>query len=241
MNIHRFESEFINDLESFIKTPIQFVPLGVWNQCALATPERHLANAAAENIYQNTAIHLLETQNYHFELISSFLNIPIVFNGELSIDPIKEQIWLFGYKWMKIYYDLLSSASIYNSEFYRCNHDKFMNLLTQMCISNPLYRSSFEDALKFWIPNNHLFAFTDDGAGVFGVDAMTSEIGDMPQPPPTDNPAKTPHVPSKRRLILIARSNPAERNKTRRNHGNLDRSLPNGNRGKLILGRKSVA
>jgi hypothetical protein len=157
MRIVNLHDEFTKDLESFVKTPIQIPFLEEWNPKKVAAPERHLS-LGKDRGSVDLLIYTLENENETLENISSLLRIFLdrkVLRGA-KIDPVKEQIWLFGQKWFSVYYELLTEAEIIRSEFFRNHHDDFLNILRQMLQVNPKKRISFLEALIAWHPASYL-------------------------------------------------------------------------------------
>ena len=157
MRISTFHKEFTKDLESFLHNPIQISPLGEWDPEKPAAPERHILNGSHHPISIDILIYTLERENIAFEQISSLLRIYLdrkVMRNLKKIDPVKEQIWLFAYKWFSAYYDILTDPDILKSEFYRTHHDDFLNVLRKMLDLQPRRRISFYLALKEWNPSS---------------------------------------------------------------------------------------
>ena len=156
MRIHTFHTDFTNDLQSFVKDPVQFVPLIEWNPEKVASPERHLFNGIAINIPFDIQVYTLEKENEMFEQISSMLRIYLdrtILRGLTKIDAVKEQVWLFGAKWLSIYYELLTDPEILKSEFYKNYHDDFLSIVGKMLDMNPRKRITFIQALRLWNPS----------------------------------------------------------------------------------------
>jgi len=155
MRIATFHAEFTSDLESFVKNPIQIPTITVWNPELTASPERHLHLGKTVNLTTEVQIYTLEKENEAFDHISSLLRIYLdrkVLRNNPKLDPVREQIWLFGYKWLEQYYTLLTEPDILKSEFYRRYHDDFLSLLGKMLETNPKHRISFSHALTEWHP-----------------------------------------------------------------------------------------
>jgi len=156
MRIHTFHTDFTSDLQSFVKDPVQFVPLIEWNPEKVASPERHLFNGLAINVPFDIQVYTLEKENESFDQISSMLRIYLdrtILRTLTKIDVVKEQVWLFGAKWLSIYYELLTDAEILKSEFYKNYHDDFLSIIGKMLDMNPRKRISFIQALRLWNPS----------------------------------------------------------------------------------------
>ena len=228
MSISTFHSEFTKDLESFVKTPIQIAPISAWSPYAVAAPERHVRYGTD---YEPDAIlHVLQSHTAT-EMIESMLRIYMTsktLESLQTIDPVKEQVWLFGYKWLSTYYNRLVEPNVTRSEFYRVYHDSFLSLLRTMLQVNPTHRVTFVQVLRQWCPENPLLqevplivpkdpeqrsplreSTTDSSETVPGTSfrPTTSVVASSVDAPPG----------IKHRLVLVRPSDSEERNKTRRN------------------------
>lgn len=226
MSISTFHSEFTKDLESFVKTPIQIAPISAWSPHAVAAPERHVRYGTE---YEPDAIlHVLQSHTAT-EMIESMLRIYMTsktLESLQTINPVKEQVWLFGYKWLSTYYNRLVESNVTRSEFYCVYHDSFLSLLRTMLQVNPAYRVTFVQALRQWCPENPLLQEVPL--------IITKEQEQEPEPRAplrestlgsseksvsgTSSVVGSSHVDGvKRRLVLVRPSDSEERNKTRRN------------------------
>lgn len=161
MRISTLRQDFINDLESFVKNPIQIQSLTEWNPKKVASPERHLLLGRGREETLDIQIYTLETENEAFDQISSLLRIYLdrkTIRTLTKIDPVKEQVWLFAQKWFSVYYELLTEPDILKSEFFRTYNDDFLILLGSMLTINPKKRITFIQALETWYPSSSLFA-----------------------------------------------------------------------------------
>jgi hypothetical protein len=242
MNIHTFAAEFTKDLESFVRTPLQITPLEAWDPRKQAAPERHAACGAAAGISTNDQIYMLETQNRAFEIIESMLRIFLTPKTYVStLDPVKEQVWLFGCRWLEIYYGLLTEPTILRSEFYRKDHERFLELLRRMLHPVPTLRARFIDILRAWDSTNTLLtADVSETSGAFVVPSATLPVNDGFVPVSAlGNPSmsvpqvqvqgghqtaaqqQAPQVPQgTQRLVLAPRAGHGEHNKTRKSPRN---------------------
>ncbi len=231
MNINTLYVDFTNDLESFVKAPIQIEPLVAWNPRKPASPERHAVNGLDARIGKDTQIYMLETQNKAFEIIESMVRIFMnVKSYDLEpIDPVKEQVWLFGYKWLESYYGLLADPHVMRSEFYKKEHDRFLALLKKCLAIKASSRITFVDALREWYPKSDLLKDSSDDEDDESADASfaakAKKNDDLSKTPPVVLPVtqvavSPPTVSSstvKRRLVLTVSRDPEGRSKTRRN------------------------
>jgi len=225
MLIHALYNEFTNDLESFVKLPIQIEPLSTWDARLVAAPERHAFNGVSANISPADQIYMLETQNKAFEMIESMVRVFLstnVYKKLGAIDPVKEQVWLFGHKWLDIYYEMLAEPHILRSEFYRKEHEKFMGLLGKLLCMVPAQRPTFMDALRIWYPTSELLKEArDDSSEKDDLAKKLPEVLSVPHERPPQ-PCLSVAAPSlqRPRLVLTGSRDPAGHNKTRRNRRN---------------------
>ena len=239
MNINTFQIDFTSDLESFVKNPIQFEPQTVWSPRKATAPERHYALATAAHVPITTQTYLLESQNAAIEDIQSLLHIvwsPVQYEQCTTIHPIREQVWLFGYKWLAEYLKLLSEPYILRSEFYRTDHDRFVLLLGSMLQTLPRRRVTFIEALRKWEPRNSTLLPIDSEPVSAAAESAVLTPAAAADPPSVavavvvaDDPATTdqlqhpektdhPQQPAQhRRLILIQSRDFVGRRKTRKN------------------------
>ena len=195
-----FGEEFSTALERAVQNPIQQVPLDKWSPRGVACPERHVVNGQAAGFTMEDMLCALEQQNRMFEIVASmcrvYLNIRVL---ATTIDPVKEQVWLFAAHWLERYYELLSNPFIMRSDFYRSDNERFLALLRQMLQVSPSNRITFIEALRIWDPKHVSLRSDESSAAV------------------SDDPATTDPRPLTRRLVLAPRVGLAGRNKTRKN------------------------
>jgi hypothetical protein len=209
MDIDSFPTEFTNDLESFVKNPIQFNPITVWDERRVAAPERHFANGLRESFSPTTIAFLLEQHNPAFQKIEDMLQLFFQsdsYTANNTIEHEKEQCWLFGWKWLDIYYNLLLSPNILKSVFYKYDNNRFLSLLHKLLHPEPSQRSKFRDVLEVWYPDSALLKPVE--FAIFDTD--TTAI-----PPPT-LPVEIP--PVKKRLVIKACEENEGLKKTRKNN-----------------------
>jgi len=217
MKIATFADEFTIDLESFVKNPIQIVPLSTWSPRKPAAPERHAYLGQLASVAIETQIYMLEEQNHAFNTIESMLRIFLSakqYQTLLSPDVVKEQVWLFAYKWFSAYYDLLTEPGILTSSFYKKEHDRFLSLLGSMLVVNPGKRATFLSALRTWFPESELVRITDS------YESSEEDVVTAPSVaiPPSAPVVSVAHAESKKtRLVLKPPRDHEERNKTRKN------------------------
>ena len=245
MKIATFGDDFTKDLESFVKNPIQMEPSSSWNPRKPAAPERHMLLGKAANIALDTQIYMLEEQNHAFSTIESMLRIFTSAKQLQSLpapDVIKEQVWLFAYKWFSAYYDLLTEPGVLQSAFYKKEHDRFLGLVGSMLLVNPGKRATFVSALRVWYPTSVLLQVRDDEFAEAPVESVTAQppssipplaptvffaptesvVSLPPSAPLPSAPAVSvsPAASKKTRLVLARPLYPEGRNKTRKNDRN---------------------
>ena len=154
MNIDSFPIEFTKDLESFVKNPIQFTPLTAWDERRVAAPERHVQNGIRESYSLTTIAFALEQHNPAFQTIDNLLQISYSPWKERPVDPLQEQYWLFGWKWLDTYRRMLESPNILKSVFYRYEHTRFLSIIRTLL--HPTMRSDFRTVLQSWYPQSAL-------------------------------------------------------------------------------------
>lgn len=247
MNISTFASEFLADLEARVQQPFGESPLETWDPRKPAAPERHAALGKAAGIQTEHQHYMLEQQNHLFEIIESMLRIFLtvkMYSTATSIDPVKEQVWLFGSKWLTTYYGLLTEPTILRSEFYKKENERFLDLLRQMLQPLPAQRARFIDILRTWDPTNRLLipatvVVSDVGAApnVSGASVVPSATANPSMIAPStvvqnsldlhpllqqqlETPVPVPAPPVRQRLVLAPRTCHGGRNKTRKNQHN---------------------
>ena len=247
MNIDTLNNDFTNDLESFVKNPFQMEPVDRWDPTQPSAPERHVAFGKKESISQERLLSALQRSPWA-EMIESMVRVYITANlvGTLEeIDPIKEQVWMVGYKWLSRYYELLTEPGVMRSEFFRQQNDRFLILLKSMVAVHPGNRVTFVNALRAWCANSDVLRAEEPllmpapravvEEPVSGVGASSSTTCETERPaavetvasetsaaPPAETETETSVIPpvSKPRLVLTRPSDSEERNKTRRNRHN---------------------
>lgn len=214
MSISTFGADFTQDLELSVKNPICSDVLEEWEPRKPATPERHYMLGKAAGLSLDTILHALEQQNSAFEIVESMLRIYLTQKSFSStLDPVKEQVWLFGHKWLQTYYECLKTPTILRSDFYKHDHERFLGLLKKLMANQPQHRITFVQALRLWDPTNALLRPDDDDASVSDDHATTTQQASVVHPAVPLSPALAPA----RRLVLAQRHDPAGHNKTRRN------------------------
>ena len=236
MNIDSFPADFTTDLESFVKTPIQFTPLTAWDERRIAAPERHFFNGVRDTLSPTTISFLLENHNPAFSVIENLLQIfinPSVYASQTAIDVEKEQIWLFGWHWLNAYYNLLMNPTVVRSMFYKYENSRFISLMRQLLHPDPSKRITFQNALELWYPQSILckkpepvnFAIFDESENdsPSTIDPAPAVHTSAHDSSACDPPPSVPSLPlpaPRRRLVLKQSEFAEERNKTRKNYRN---------------------
>jgi hypothetical protein len=153
-----FEAEFLHDLELFVRNPIQIEPIESWDPRQTAAPERHYMLGKLAHTSVDSQVYMLR-DNYAFQDIESILHISFhavdyAECGGTTVHPVKEQVWLFGYKWLEKYLAFIAKPGAMKKEFYRQHNDRFLEVLGSFLVYNPNERITFYDALRFWNPQH---------------------------------------------------------------------------------------
>jgi len=163
----RFDSDFLEDLESFVgNTATKFKIPVEWNASRAHAPERHLALGKQIGIPIEAIAYQLMNHNDAFEKIGQMLRIYFTratfpsFKKEPIVEEA-EQVWMFGWNWFSKYYELLLDVATLRSDFYRTKHSSFLALLTDLLAFDPAGRPSFCEALERWYPQSDLLKKED--------------------------------------------------------------------------------
>jgi len=220
---HQFEKELVSFLEQHTQDPFRATPLDTWNPRKTASPERHVQLGLLNGNTINQIRTLLETQNSSFNDIESLLGIRYAAK-EYTLHPIAEQVWLWGYHTLQKYMQLLTMPGAMRSNFYRVNHDRFLDLLRTACRMQIHERPTFYMLYKTWagvtapILENVVTPLT---SGIL-TDETKTDDGDattdlVPTQPVILQSCEPPRSGASR-LVLAVRSSHEGRSKTRRNH-----------------------
>lgn len=153
-----FECDFLQDLEAHVKNPIQIEPLDKWDPRQTAAPERHYMLGKLARISVDSQVFMLR-DNYAFQDIESILHMSfnaVEYSECTELHPVKEQVWLFGYKWLEKYLKFLAMPGSMRKEFYRRHNDRFLEILGCFLTYTPHERITFYDALRQWDPQHAL-------------------------------------------------------------------------------------
>ena len=184
-----FEAEFLHDLESFVRNPIQIEPAESWDPRQTAAPERHYMLGVGAHKSVDSQVYMLR-DNYAFQDIESILHISfhaVDYAECTDVHPVKEQVWLFGYKWLEKYLAFLAKPGAMKKEFYRRHNDRFLEVLGGFLVYNPHERMSFYDALRFW-NSQHVLLSPSPGTKpnvVAGAGSIASAAPPIAQPAAT--------------------------------------------------------
>ena len=215
LTIHTIAEEFTKDLESFVKNPIQLERLQVWAPRKPAAPERHKALGTAQGIEPDVQLYYLEQENTAFDTMESMLRIFLSLKQYVMLPPpdaVKEQVWVFAYRWFNTYYDMLTEPGILHTEFYKKEHERFLDVLRGMLLVLPSQRSSFIEALRQWCPGSPALVEPIATELPVATSAVTSAVAEPPPPVAVSESSVT----KKTRLVLSAPRDFEERNKTRK-------------------------
>jgi hypothetical protein len=190
-----FEAEFLHDLESFVRNPIQIEPAESWDPRQTAAPERHYMLGTATHKSVDSQAYMLR-DNYAFQDIESILHISfhaVDYAECTSVHPVKEQVWLFGYKWLEKYLAFLAKPGAMKKEFFRRHNDRFLEVLGGFLVYNPQERTTFYDALRYWNPQHILLTSGGQAPGVksSAVTADPAAVSTADAGPPAVQPVAT--------------------------------------------------
>jgi hypothetical protein len=184
-------------------------PLDVFHANTLYTPpELLLYWGAKQGIPFSNMAHALKQENWPMDQIETFFpehthtdtvlhSIYTAANTNITDLDEASSVWMLGYSLLTVYATMLQNAFAINSEFYKNRHVDFLNLIGAMVHPDPSKRPKISE-LIWSVPS------------VVETTAAAETV--------VDSTAETvkPSV-RYRRLALSAPSDPAGRNKTRRN------------------------
>jgi hypothetical protein len=160
MSTKDFECDFINDLESFVRNPIQIEPLDKWDPREIAAPERHFMLGKTAHKSLDSQVYMLR-DNCAFQDVESILHMSfnsVEYSEYTEVHPIKEQAWLFGYRWLENYLKFIAMPGSMRKEFYRRHNDRFLEIIGCFLAYNPDERIHFYEALRMWNPQHELLS-----------------------------------------------------------------------------------
>jgi hypothetical protein len=227
MRIDTLNDDFTNDLESFVKNPFQLEPVDQWDPTQPGAPERHLAFGKEASLTREKILYALQTSSWA-EMIESMVRVYITSNlldSLEEIDPVKEQVWMMGHKWISRYCELLTEPGVMKSEFFRQHNDRFLILLKSMVAVHPGNRITFVHALRTWCPKSDVLRTEEPILLPSPMKGVESSPPTPVEPVASSGPVGPETVASsapssKPRLALIRPAGSEERNKTRRNRHN---------------------
>lgn len=203
----QFEREVVDSFEKHSAHPFHYNPLEIWSPRKVAAPERHVQlGLITGHTIPNIRRECSEV-NPAFHDIESMLGLNYEMN-ETTLHPVAEQVWLWGYYTLQQYMRLLTLPGAIQSEFYRKNHDKFIDLLRSACLERPDKRPNFHALMRDWT-----------GATIVPQVVQEEEEEHDSVSLPVQAVSDVSGAPA-RRLVLAVRSSHVERNKTRKNHHN---------------------
>ena len=230
--MNSFEADFLIEVEAHVEKRAPAHPIQkAWNPLGVAAPERHLACATPLGLpFEAVCYQLL--RNEAFQQLESILHLDF---GTAALRPCldfmddeksreKEQVWLFGYRWLSIYYEELLNVETLRSEFYRKYHSAFLDLLRSACEPSPAKRPTFQELLEAWRRPPPPPTPTPAQTAVSAVSAVSPRpTHDLPPAASAESHAAVVPVVAVKsggRLVLNGRVCRVERNKTRRNYHN---------------------
>ncbi len=227
-----------------------------WNPSHSVYPPERLLQIGTQAGYALTSIYaMLEERNPSMDLILQQLN------AEYSLQEFrilakripsvhehvqKGDIWMLGLVFLRVYLQYLAWPGVFSTEFYKSEHERFMNCLERMVAIFPQKRPTCSELLAEW---TNASSYLSDDDELSNSDQVVPEpqvaVSETPygvSESPSETPCESPceFLPSsqvvKRRLVLNGYHDPVGRNKTRRNQCSLTRSPATRSRGKRTSG-----
>jgi hypothetical protein len=161
---------------------------------------------------------------------------------EESVDPEQEDVWMLANALLSVYVDLLTYDDVFATEFYREEHERFMDLLEAMLQTAPSERLTARKALLAWLGQSYELDFSgdDDETGDDdGETAAEQPAAEPPQPEPVGAESSPPSNPDPQTTPLpVPDAHPRRggRNRTRKNLRNSGRSSASGSRARRSRG-----
>ena len=204
-----FYEDFTNALRSCVSSRVYASPLDKWSPHETAAPERHkmLSDAMSDESWEDDAS-TLDHQNTAFGLLESMLRIFFApFDVSDDIDDEKEQVWLFAYHWLSVYYEFLMDTRAVSTDFYKQHHARFLEVLRHSLCVSVASRYTFQELALDWNPSLVPASATAVPVAATAVSAAVSATVVPPVVPPV-----VPAPP--KRLVL---QGPRGHNRTRKN------------------------
>lgn len=207
-----FYDDFTNALRSCVSSRFYASPLDKWSPHETAAPERHkrLSDTLSDESWEDDAS-TLDHQNAAFGLLESMLRVFFApFDVADDIDDEKEQVWLFAYHWLSVYYEFLMDTRAVSTEFYKQHHARFLEILRHSLCVSATTRYTFQQLALDWNPSLVPEASSPTVTPV----APTATAAVVASVSPVSAPV-VPVVPAPpKRLVL---QGPRGHNRTRRN------------------------
>ena len=217
-------------------------------------PERHVAIGRDDGLTARQIYRSLFEKSPTFERISTVFPTISHDVGQYqdlyeqdAVDPEQEDVWMLANSLLTVYLDLLTYDDVFATEFYREEHERFMDLLEAMLQSAPSERLTARKALLVWLSVNlseitdgadELPEITDDDDETDGDETDGVEPS-LPQPEPAGAESSPPSIPDPPTTPLPVPDAPLRRvarNRTRKNLRNSGRSSASGSRARRFRG-----
>jgi len=156
-----------------------------------------------------------------------------------AVDAEREDVWMLAYSLLSVYVDLLTYDDVFATEFYREEHERFMDLLEAMLQTAPAERLTARNALLVWLGQADVpeLEFNDDDDET--TDDENEPAPSPPQPEPAGVESSPPSIPDPQTMHLPVPNGPRSRvvrNRTRKNLRNGGRSSASGSRARRFRG-----
>jgi hypothetical protein len=221
-----------------------------WNPSHSVYPPERLLQIGTTAGYSLTTIYaMLEERNPSMELILQQMNAEYSLQEFRILAKLlptvqehiqKGDVWMLGLVFLRTYLQYLAWPGVFSTEFYKSEHERFMDCLERMVSIFPQKRPTCAELLAEWTTRSSFYVSDSD-------DTLSNSDQVVPEPEPVvcetpsltrcdvcETPCET-HPSSqvvKRRLVLNGYHDPVGRNKTRRNQCSLSRNPATRSRGK---------
>lgn len=203
-----------------------------WDPRAVGAPERHALNGWRTGMPHTLVEQLLQGQNKAFVLVEMHLDIPFGVLNYNGMNEEKEQVWLFGYRWLQAFEELMVSAYSQRMRVDDVDQEPFLVAMRAACSWRVSSRPTFDQLCALF-----------DGARAAASAAASASAAAAPPaeetgttPSPSDLPVASapesvappaaplpvaaatsaPQAAKSRRLVLSGSILPVGRNKTRK-------------------------
>lgn len=221
-----------------------------WNPAHSVYPPERLLVLGTEAGYALTTLYeLLEERNPSIDFILQQFDLDYSFRVFRTIqksiyDPEKADIWMLGLVFLRTYIQYLTWPGVMQTEFYKSEHERFMNCLGRMLSAYPYKRPSCSELLELWLSQTGSTSESDSESiceKTSENDVLTNSDPVVPEPASSVSdssetcvilPSLAQQTPKPRLLALSGYHDPVARNKTRRSLHNSSRNPATRSHGK---------